>query len=150
MASKSQTQYMASVALVIGAMYVMGNHFRHVEKCARTTRAMLKTHLKAGSAITLAHGHLTPDEIKEIGQKIAVMQSNGLEGAESCRVYISMLIGVISEMLTDIPERSPKHRPLFEVQGDLERLYELFPGDPVEADRAGMELMFLYQELFGG
>lgn len=147
MASRTQKEYMMVCALVIGCMKTMGENYTPESGHSELCEDIQKLKESAQSAFDLAHGSLDPDEIRELVKGVGEMQKVGLEGADSCQTLLSMLIGIISDKLTEIKATSPKHKALGGILEQIEAMYAKVEEDE-KYDRQGLVLLNTFTEVF--
>lgn len=122
MASKSQTSYMVAMALVIGGCKTISENY--TGPTITPIIANLKESAQRG--LDFAHGDLDQKQINAIGKKLTEMQKDGLDGADSVQVYLSMMIGILSDLIAEIPKTSSKQKPLADVLSRAESAWRYF------------------------
>ena len=146
MASKSQKEYMMTCALVIGCMITMGDNYAP-DQYPELSDKIKSLKAMAQKAFDLASGSLDEKEIKQLVNGVGEMQKVGLEGADSCQTLLSMLIGIVSEKLTEIPGYSPKVKALEDMLLQLEAMYAMTEESDVY-DKQGLVLLNRFGEVF--
>lgn len=148
LASRSQASYMIKVALVSALYLSLDQVYREKEG-----REALKEKIKDGfeyaqTLFDYADGKFVQSELDQIDERINYIFDQGFHDAESAQVYISAMIGLVSELLTDLigaskkKRKSKKIRPLEIMVEKLESLYVYFSSRTRQDrfDRQGLEL----------
>ena len=149
MASKSQTKYMATCALVVGVSVMMGRHYQGKPRCERIRSMLATMDIKGREALNFAHGDLDRDEISAIGDKIKTMERS-IGDVKSFQIHLAGLIGIVGDRLSELPETSDKIKPLNEVLAVLENIHRYFEQRTrsEKFDAVGFEMLGKFDELF--
>jgi hypothetical protein len=150
MVSRSQSAFMTAMALVHGAAQTMAQHYLEKQGCAKIKDMIAALRLRSYSALKMAHGTFNQKQFDAVKIKINWMCDQGLENAESYQTYISMLIGIVSEIIGELPKTSAKYKPCCRILEELECMY-LYFSNRTRADRfdeAGMSLMNCFNAEF--
>lgn len=126
MVSKSQEKFMVSIALVVGACQNMQQHYDKKYGCNKIKTMITDLKIQSDKALSMAHGTFNQKQFDSVEKKIEAMCTDGLENADSYQVYISMLIGIISDLMVEIPDTSAKYVPLNNILLSLENIYSYF------------------------
>ena len=150
MASKSQTKYMVTCALVIGVAITMERFYQGKPGCEKIRGLIAAMNIKGNEALLCAHGELKLKEIKNITRKISEMKEYGLDDVKSYQTHISGLIGIVTDRLVELPESSNKVQPLHDVLAVLENIHRYFEQRTRSErfDAAGFEMLGKFDELF--
>lgn len=150
MASRSQRQFMTVCALIIGACQNMQQHYNTKPGCENIKAMIAGLKEKTSGVIHLADGDFTPKQFQEAEKKIGDMCLDGLESAKSYQVYISMLIGILTDTLVDMKPASLKYAPCCDILKVLESMYTYFSirTRNEQFDVSGMELMESFNKTF--
>lgn len=107
--------------------------------------------------IPLADGRLDDDDMILIKKKIDTVFETGYEKVDSAQIYISAMIGLVSEMITGIKDRTSKRKrtskkivPLNTLLEKLEKLYSYFSSRTRQErfDESGFDLMEMINREF--
>ena len=150
MVSKSQEKFMVSMALVVGACQNMQSHYQDKNGCLKIKSMITDLKNKSNKLLNMAHGTFNQKQFDRVGKKIGDMCADGLENAESYQVYISMLIGIVSDLIVEIPKHSAKYVPLNELLKDIENIYSYFEQRTRQEsfDISGLKLMESFNHNF--
>ena len=148
MASESQKTYMTAMALVIGGCKTISENY--TGPTITPIIASLKSSAQHG--LDYAHGDLSKKEITEVAGRIGKMQIDGLDGADSVQVYLAMMIGILSDLIVEIPKTSKKQKPLADILSRAESAWRYFSSrtrnERFDAD--GLKLVDSFHENFKG
>ena len=125
-ASQSQAQYMIRLAFVSALYMSLEQQYRNIEGKRRIKDIIHRDLEYTQKLFNLGHGQFNREELDEIQKRIDIIFKNKYEEVDSAQVYISSMIGLVSEMLTEMPEKSKKYEPLEILLKRMEGLYDYF------------------------
>lgn len=138
------------MALSIAACQTMETHYQGITGCNWIREAVKDLLGASHKALMLADGDLYPEEVEKLRSGMEIMAKHGINGTRSFRVEITMLIGVVSDRLSELPKSSSKHSALADILSKLESIYEYFAGKNlrVDFDEEGTRLLKCFDEIF--
>lgn len=107
-------------------------------------------YLSSEKARKHGHGTVTGKQADQIKKSIEEFVRSGAQTVDSCRVYISALAGIISDLAIDFPPESKKHAYINDVLEKIGRCFEYCEDefDGAKHDYDGMELNEVFSKLF--
>lgn len=121
MASKAQTKYMTTCALVVGVSSMMKDYYQSKAGC-EYIKDIIASMLEMGNkALALAHGGVSAKELAKIGGNVEALEKAGLKETRSFQTHLSILIGLIVDRITELPSTSNKVQPLQDILSSLPR-----------------------------
>ena len=142
-ASESQAKYMIRLAFVSALYLSLRQQYKDAEGREKIKEIVNRDYEYTQSLFRNAKGQFDRYELAQIQKKIDIIFSKGYDEVDSAQTYIASMIGLVSEMLTEIPETSKKFKPLEELLKRLESLYSYFASRTRQDrfDKQGLELM---------
>lgn len=150
--SKSNTKYVATVAFAQGISQVMASHYKKLTGRDKFKKMIIDLYVICDDIITNHPEKISKKEAKRVEKAVSVMNQYGLEDAKSYKTYISFLIALVSERMTELKKskRSTKTAKLEQINDRLISMYDYFDlrVKNEEYDQDAMKLLNNFNILF--
>ena len=127
--SKSNTRYIATVAFAQAISQIMAAHYSKKPGRKKFKDMILKLYAICDNIIVNHTEKLSKKEANHVEKAVKVMNEHGLENAKSYKTYISFLIAIVNERITELSKskkKSPKVTKLDTINDQLILMYEYF------------------------